>query len=184
MAVCAVLLLCGLAQAQTYPAKPIRLVVGFPPGGSNDIVARLIAPKLTQLLGAQIDRREPARRERDDRQPTSLRRRRPTATRSRSAARARSRSARSRIANIPYDTLRDFAADHDRREHAGDARHPSVAAGAQSERARRAGEVAAGQARLRFFGQRRPAAPRDRALQEDRRKRTSFTCLTRAPRPR
>jgi tripartite-type tricarboxylate transporter receptor subunit TctC len=49
-----VFLLCPLAQAQTYPAKPVRLVVGFPPGGSNDIVARLIAPRLTQLLGAQI----------------------------------------------------------------------------------------------------------------------------------
>jgi tripartite-type tricarboxylate transporter receptor subunit TctC len=42
------------AQAQTWPSKPIRLVVGFPPGGSNDIVARIIAPKLTQLLGAQV----------------------------------------------------------------------------------------------------------------------------------
>jgi tripartite-type tricarboxylate transporter receptor subunit TctC len=42
------------AQAPAYPSKPIRLIVGFPPGGSNDIVARIIAPKLTQILGAQV----------------------------------------------------------------------------------------------------------------------------------
>src|SRR5436189_5216329 len=48
-------LLCAVpAQAQTWPTKPVRLVIGFPPGGSNDIVARQLAPKLTQLLGAQF----------------------------------------------------------------------------------------------------------------------------------
>ncbi len=42
------------AWAQAYPSKPIRMIVGFPPGGSNDIVARIIAPKLGELLGQQV----------------------------------------------------------------------------------------------------------------------------------
>ena len=44
----------ALAQTPeaTYPAKPVRLVIGFPPGGANDILARMIAPKLTEILGA------------------------------------------------------------------------------------------------------------------------------------
>ncbi|CAM4376476.1 Bug family tripartite tricarboxylate transporter substrate binding protein [Bordetella muralis] len=40
--------------SETYPTKPIRLIVGYPPGGSNDIAARIIAPELSQLLGVSV----------------------------------------------------------------------------------------------------------------------------------
>jgi tripartite-type tricarboxylate transporter receptor subunit TctC len=36
-----------VACAQSYPSKPIRIVIGFPPGGGIDLVARLRSPKLT-----------------------------------------------------------------------------------------------------------------------------------------
>lgn len=50
-----VLLYSALAQAQThYPAKPIRLIVPFVPGGSTTIVARLIGQKLTDAWGQQV----------------------------------------------------------------------------------------------------------------------------------
>lgn len=42
------------AQAQAWPTKPIRMVVTFPPGGSSDVVARLIAPLLGERLGQPI----------------------------------------------------------------------------------------------------------------------------------
>jgi tripartite-type tricarboxylate transporter receptor subunit TctC len=42
------------AFAQDYPNRPIKFIVGFPPGGSNDIVARIIAPKLSEALGQPV----------------------------------------------------------------------------------------------------------------------------------
>ncbi len=43
----------ALAQAD-YPTRPIRIVVAYPPGGSNDFLARLFGPKLTDIFGKQV----------------------------------------------------------------------------------------------------------------------------------
>ena len=42
------------ANAQTYPSKPIRFVSPYPPGGANDILARIISPRLGEFLGQQL----------------------------------------------------------------------------------------------------------------------------------
>jgi tripartite-type tricarboxylate transporter receptor subunit TctC len=95
-------------HAQTYPTKPIRLIVGFPPGGSNDIVARQLAPKLSQLLGSQVivDNRPGA----NATIGTELVAKSPpdgyTLTLGSASPLAITPFT---FANIPYDTLRDFA---------------------------------------------------------------------------
>jgi tripartite-type tricarboxylate transporter receptor subunit TctC len=44
----------GAWAAEVYPSKPIRLLVGFAPGGANDLVARAVATRLTPRLGQQV----------------------------------------------------------------------------------------------------------------------------------
>jgi tripartite-type tricarboxylate transporter receptor subunit TctC len=50
----ALLLIPAMASAQVYPAKPIRVIVPFAPGGGTDILTRVISPKLGDALGQQI----------------------------------------------------------------------------------------------------------------------------------
>ena len=48
------LLACGSAFAQSYPTKPVKLIVSYPPGGSSDLMARVFGAKLTELWGQQV----------------------------------------------------------------------------------------------------------------------------------
>jgi tripartite-type tricarboxylate transporter receptor subunit TctC len=44
----------ALAQSGSYPIKPIRWIMPFPPGGSGDVLARLLSPKLAEAMGQQV----------------------------------------------------------------------------------------------------------------------------------
>ncbi|MGH8700125.1 MAG: Bug family tripartite tricarboxylate transporter substrate binding protein [Burkholderiales bacterium] len=45
---------CAGAVAQSYPSRPVRLIIGLPPGGSTDVMGRIVAAKLSERLGQQV----------------------------------------------------------------------------------------------------------------------------------
>lgn len=51
---CAALLIAGAAAAQSWPAKTIKIIVPYPPGGTSDILARSLGPKITEALGQTV----------------------------------------------------------------------------------------------------------------------------------
>lgn len=49
-----VLCLPSVARAEAFPSRPVRIIVPFVPGGSSDVIARLLAPRLSTILGQQV----------------------------------------------------------------------------------------------------------------------------------
>ncbi|HEX2828006.1 MAG TPA: tripartite tricarboxylate transporter substrate binding protein [Burkholderiales bacterium] len=51
---CCALAAANLALAQNYPTRPVRMIVPFPPGGGNDILARAVGNRFTEVIGQQV----------------------------------------------------------------------------------------------------------------------------------
>ena len=90
----------SIAQSD-YPNSPIKLIVGFAPGGSTDIVGRIVAQRLGERLGQTVVVENKAGAGGTIGADADRQVARPTATRSRSARPARTRSRRARTRSCP-----------------------------------------------------------------------------------
>ena len=149
-------LLPALAAAQDFPSKPIRLIVPFPPGGPNDIIARLVGQRMSEIT----------------KQPVLIDNRGGQAGVLGTDAIAKAApdgytigivSASSLVINptlekVPYDVAKDFAPGHAGDDGAGNARRRQQRARQQHEGAGRARQGPAGKTQFRLGRRRRPAA--------------------------
>ena len=153
------------ARAQAWPQKPIRLLVGFAPGGGTDIVARTLGQRMSELLG----------------QPVVVENRAGASGTIAADVVAKSppdgytllvgHSNSNAIApfvlkNVPYDAASDFTADHLHRLRAERARRQSRRARQVRDRAGRAREVEARRDDVCVVRRRQHAASRRRAVRE------------------
>ena len=166
------------AQSQNYPSQTIKIVVPFPPGGGVDVVARVIAPRLSELLGQSviIENRGGAGGSVGATDVAQSRARRLHA-----AARHR-QHARNQLERLRQARLRSGA-----RLRAGRAGHVRAApagrqqrrAGEDRRRADRARQGQAGRAGVRLVRQRQQQSPGRRAVQHDGRHRDQPHSLSR-----
>src|ERR1700741_415665 len=101
-------LVAGAVHAQDYPAKPIRMVVGFPPGGGTDVVARILSPRMSEFLGQPIvieNRRGPA----GTRAAGQVAKSAPDGYTIMMGHVSVNAIAPALFANLPYDVIKDFA---------------------------------------------------------------------------
>ena len=156
------------SAAQDYPTKPVRLIIPFPPGGSNDVVGRMIATQLSEQLGKQVivdnrGRRRRRRRHRDRRERAEGR-----LHAADHLARARGQSV---ALQAPYDPIKSFTPIGHPRQRPERAGGQSRAAGQFGEGAGRARQAEAGRPAIRLGRRRQLPASRRRAVQARGRRR-------------
>ena len=97
-----------MAAAQSdYPNRPVRLIIPFPPGGSNDVVGRMIGTQLGEQARQAGDRRQPRRRRRRGRHRDRVASARPTATPS--CVISLAHAVNPWLYKLPYDPIKAFA---------------------------------------------------------------------------
>ena len=169
----------GAALAQSsYPNKPIRILVGFAPGGPSDIISRVVGAKMGEIMGDAVRHREQDRRRRRDRDPG----RRALGAR---RLHALEHAGRHRRQRIPVEDHQIRVRQGHRRGRAAgrDRQHPGRQSHARHENRGRSRQARQGEARRAAVRDRRPRlgdAPHQRTVQHRLPASRPSRCITAA----